>query len=69
MECLSPAFVTAARRALTSAVRFLGTVALLGGGFIAEVKRSPGGLVLSLSAERRDLLPAELAARFRAARP
>ncbi|WP_242394432.1 hypothetical protein [Anaeromyxobacter oryzisoli] len=46
---------------------FLGTVALLGGGFIAEAKRSPGVLVLSLSAERRDLLPAEHAARFRAA--
>ncbi|WP_248356725.1 nucleoside-triphosphatase [Anaeromyxobacter oryzae] len=65
MECLSPAFVAAARRALGSAVPFLGTVALLGGGFIAEAKRLPGVLVLPVSSERRDSLPAELAARFR----
>jgi nucleoside-triphosphatase len=68
MECLSPAFVAAARRALAAPVPFLGTVALAGGGFIAEAKRSPGVAVLSVSAESRDRLPAELAARLRATR-
>jgi nucleoside-triphosphatase len=64
MECLSPAFVRAARRALSGRVPVLGTVALAGGGFIAEMKRVPGGEVITLSRENRDRLPAELAARL-----
>jgi nucleoside-triphosphatase len=64
MECLSPAFVAAARRALSASVPLLGTVALAGGGFIAEAKRSPGVAVIPIAAENRDRLPAELAARF-----
>ncbi len=39
MECLAPAFVEAARRALTGRVPVLGTIALAGGGFIAVAKR------------------------------
>jgi nucleoside-triphosphatase len=66
MECLSSAFVSAARRALAAPVPFLGTVALVGGAFITGAKRSPGVVVLSVSPENRDRLPAELAARFRA---
>jgi nucleoside-triphosphatase len=65
MECLSAAFVEAARRALTASVPVLGTVALKGGGFIAEAKRSPGVAVIPISVENRDRLPAEIAARIR----
>jgi nucleoside-triphosphatase len=64
MECLSPAFVRAARRALSAPVAALGTVALSGGGFIAEAKRLPGVEVVPLTRENRDRLPAEIAARI-----
>jgi nucleoside-triphosphatase len=64
MECLSPAFVLAARRALAGPLPVLGTVALAGGGFIAEAKRTPGGEVITLSRENRDRLPAQVAARL-----
>ncbi len=67
MECLSPAFVEATRRALAAPVPLLGTVALAGRGFIAEAKRSPGVAVIAVSAENRDSLPAEVAARLRGA--
>jgi nucleoside-triphosphatase len=66
MECLCPAFVRAARRALSGPVPVLGTVALAGGGFIAEAKRMPGGEVITLSRENRERLPAEIAARLAA---
>jgi nucleoside-triphosphatase len=68
MECLSAAFVAAARRALTAPVPLLGTVARTGGGLIAEAKVAPGVSVLAVSAANRDRLPAELAARFAADR-
>ncbi len=68
MECLSPAFVRAARRALSGPVPVLGTVALAGGGFIAEAKRMPGGEVITLSRENRDWLPAQVAAWLAAGR-
>ncbi|HEY6002146.1 MAG TPA: hypothetical protein VIV57_04670 [Anaeromyxobacter sp.] len=42
----------------------LGTVALRGGGFIAEAKRLPGVEVIPLSRENRDGLPGEIAARL-----
>lgn len=64
MECLSPAFVRAARRALSGEVPVLGSVALAGGGFIAEAKRLPGVDVIPLSRENRDRLPAEVASRL-----
>jgi nucleoside-triphosphatase len=64
MECLSSAFVAAARRALSGPVPVLGTVAVAGGGFIAEAKRMPGVEVVALSRENRERLPAEIARRF-----
>ncbi len=64
MECLSPAFVDAARRVLTGPVPVLATVARAGGGFIAEAKRLPGVELIALSRENRDRLPADLAARL-----
>jgi len=68
MECLSPTFVRAAQRALTGPVPVLGTVALAGGGFIAEAKRMPGAEVITLSRENRERLPDDVAARLSAAR-
>ncbi|WP_242344165.1 NTPase [Anaeromyxobacter terrae] len=65
MECLSPAFVRAARRALSGEVAVLGSVARSGGGFIAEAKQLPGVEVIPISRENRDRLPAEIAARLR----
>lgn len=65
MECLSPAFVAAARRALAAPVSLLAAVALRGGGLIAEAKRAQGVDVISVSPENRDVLPAQLAARIR----
>jgi nucleoside-triphosphatase len=68
MECLAPAFVRAARRALSGVVPVLATVALAGSGFIAEAKRLPGVEVLPLSRENRDRLPDDVAARLAGAR-
>ena len=64
MECLSPAFVRAARRALSGPVPVLGTIALAGGGFIAEAKRMPGVEVIAISRENREKLPGEIAPRL-----
>ena len=64
MECLSPAFVAAARRALTATVPLLGTVAVAGGGFVAEAKRAPGVTVVTVTPENRGRLPRELVARL-----
>jgi hypothetical protein len=61
-------FVRAARRALSGAVPVLGTVALAGGGFIAEAKCLPGVELITLSRENRDRLPAEVAPRLTPAR-
>ncbi|WP_242394435.1 nucleoside-triphosphatase [Anaeromyxobacter oryzisoli] len=66
MECLSPTFVRAARRALTGPVPVLGSVALVGGGFIPEAKRLPGVEVIPLSRDNRDSLPTTIAERLRA---
>ena len=67
MECLSLRFVDGARRALAAPVPLLGTVALAGAGFIEEAKRSVGVDVVVVTAENRDAVPAQLAARLRAA--
>ncbi len=67
MECLSAAFVEAARRALAAPVPLLGTVALAGAGFIAEARRAVGVELVVVTAENRDTLPAKLAARLRTA--
>jgi nucleoside-triphosphatase len=64
MECLSPAFVLAVRRALSAPVPVLASVALSGGGLIAEAKGMPGVEVIPLSRENRERLPDEIAARL-----
>ena len=67
MECLSEAFVRAAREALSGGVPVLGTVALAGGAFIAEAKRLPGVEVIGLSRDNRDEGAGEIAGRIVAA--
>ncbi len=67
MECLSPAFVAAARRALAAPVPLLATVALAGGGLIAEAKRAPGVQLVEVTRENQDSLPVPIAERLRSA--
>jgi nucleoside-triphosphatase len=67
MECLSPAFVRAVRRALSGPVPVLGSVALWGGGFIEEARRMAGVEVIALTRESRDRLVPEIAARIASA--
>jgi nucleoside-triphosphatase len=65
MECLSPSFVEAVRRVLDCPVPVLATVALKGGGFIAEVKARADVDVIVVDPGRRDGLPEQLANRLR----
>jgi nucleoside-triphosphatase len=69
MECLSERFVATARRALSGPVAVLGTVALAGGGFIAEAKRMTGVEVVALSRDNRDRMVEAIAARLGAGEP
>jgi len=64
MECLSRRFCDAVRAALDGPLPVLGTVALRGGGFIAEVRRRRDVSILEVTPGNRDRLPAEIAARL-----
>jgi nucleoside-triphosphatase len=64
MECLSPEFVRAMRRHLDGPVPVVATVALWGGGFIAEVKRRPDVELHEVTRANREGLPALLAGRL-----
>jgi nucleoside-triphosphatase len=68
MECFSLTFVEATRRALDSPVAVLGTIARLGGGFIAEVRARSDVELVDVTRANRDQLPAELAARLMGSR-
>jgi nucleoside-triphosphatase len=61
MECFSARFVQAVERLLDSAIPVIATVALKGGGLIAEVKRRPDTEVIRVAHDNRDRLPAQLA--------
>jgi nucleoside-triphosphatase len=65
MECTCPAFMTAVRRVLDGPVPVLATVALRGGGFIAEVKARPDVGIVAVDPVNRDDLPERLAAWLR----
>lgn len=69
MECLSPRFVTAVRALLDSAPPVVATVALRGGGLIAEVKRRPDAELRAVTRATRDALPAGIVAWLRAQAP
>jgi nucleoside-triphosphatase len=57
MECLSPHFVEAMRRLLDSGAIVIATVAIKGGGFIAEVKRRSAVVLWEVTHANRDSMP------------
>ena len=65
MECSCPAFTEAIRRILAGPTPVMATVALKGGGFIAEVKARPDVRIVEVTQGNRDDLPERLAARLR----
>jgi nucleoside-triphosphatase len=62
MECLSLRFVAAMRALLEGVVPVVATIALRGGGFIAEVKRRPDVELWTLGRGSRDAVPAAIVA-------
>jgi nucleoside-triphosphatase len=57
MECLSERFVAAMRSLLSGKRPVVATIALRGGGFIAEAKQAAGVTVWTVSQANRDALP------------
>jgi nucleoside-triphosphatase len=64
MECFSHKFVAAVRRLLAGSTPIVATVALRGGGFIAEIKRRPDAVIWEVTGSNRDGLPAKLRAQL-----
>ena len=62
MECHCPQFIEAIRRLLTEPVIVVATIALRGGGFIAEVKNRPDVQVVEVTQANRQALPGQIAA-------
>ncbi len=60
MECLSPAFCEGVKGLLDSEAAVLGTVALRGGGFIAEVKARDDVALYEVTVKNRDRLADEI---------
>jgi nucleoside-triphosphatase len=60
MECLSSRFVAAMRTLLDGSTPVVATVALKGGGFIAEAKRKAGSAVWEVTRANRDVLPTHI---------
>jgi len=60
MECLSPGFVAAMRALLDTGRPVVATIGERGGGFIAEVKRSPDVTLWRLTRDNRDAVPARV---------
>jgi nucleoside-triphosphatase len=60
MECFSRAFCDKVRCLLDSETPVLGTVALKGGGFIAEVKARDDVALYEVTVKNRDALPGEI---------
>ncbi len=60
MECFSQAFCDRVRSLLDSETSVLGTVALKGGGFIAEVKARGDVSLFEVTVKNRDILPGEI---------
>lgn len=57
MECFSPLFMEAAKRALDSPNIVIGTITLGGTDFILEVKNRPDIEIIEVTQENRDQLP------------
>ncbi len=64
MECFSSRFVEAVRGLLDGPSAVLATVAIKGGGFIAEVKSRPDVEITEVTHANRDELPRTLAESF-----
>ena len=62
MECHCPEFLATMRRLLGGPIPVVATVALRGGGFIAEVKQRPDVQVVEVTQANRGELPAQIAA-------
>jgi nucleoside-triphosphatase len=62
MECHCPQFIEAVRRLLEGPVPLVATIALRGGGFIAEVKDRPDVRVVEVTKVNRQALPEQIAA-------
>jgi nucleoside-triphosphatase len=60
MECISVRFVAAVRALISGSIPIIATVGARGGGFIAEVKRSPECELWQLTHANRDELPARV---------
>ncbi len=56
MECLSERFVAAVRELLASDRRLLATIALHGGGLVAEAKRHPDAELWEVTPRSRESL-------------
>jgi nucleoside-triphosphatase len=69
MELHCALFVRAVQGLLDGPTPVIATVALKGGGFIAEVKARPDVLVVPVGVENRDHLPASLVDWLRALKP
>jgi nucleoside-triphosphatase len=62
MECHCPQFVATMRRLLGGPVPVVATIALRGGGFIAEVKQRPDVQIVEVTQATRQSLPRQIAA-------
>ena len=62
MECHCPQFISAMRKLLSEPIPVLATIALRGGGFIAEVKQRPDVQIVEVTQANRQALPAQIAA-------
>lgn len=60
MECFSPLFIAAAKRALDSPKIVVGTITLGGSDFITEVKKRSDIEILEVTLNNRDELPKEI---------
>ena len=61
MECHCPQFILAMRRLLSEPVSAVSTIALRGGGFIAEVKNRPDVQIVEVTNGNRQALPEQIA--------
>ena len=62
MECHCPQFIEAVSRLLEGPVPVVATIALRGGGFIAEVKNRPDVQIVEVTQGNRQTLPEQIAA-------
>jgi nucleoside-triphosphatase len=61
MECHCPQFTEAVSQLLLGPVPLVATIALRGGGFIADVKKRPNVQIVEVTQGNRDALPGQIA--------